>query len=1856
MVDLGPTRLPIFLRISDFAEYVETCINENKKQINLIDFLGFHPSFHQYSHSNFSNDPNEKQKLSAQLNHLIRKALIENNAVIVLDGLDEIAFHRSIVVQSVDKFIEEWIYQKNREKDYQSEFARPVDVGGNQIIITTRIAGYHNEPLRCMLTHVTIQPMNANNILNFCINWVKGINKYENTKKDKEEILFQGKSLAEICLTSKYVKQLAQNPLLLTILSLVYHREKTIPGGSAELYHSSIDILFNTWRDSNFTKAEIYSFLSPLAYFLHKNRSTGIISKKELIDFIKKLKPDVNASNLIKFTQLVEDRVGILVAKGDSIFGFLHQSFQEYFVACYFLKVQLNQNPNKSIIKSISSTIVKYLGKSRWREPVLLSLSIININWLLPQKERFYTTFLSKELVLKSLFPKASLTIITSLQGAILPEKTVHQILQLFVFSCIKLRKLSMDSFDFVLNQIYNSIKELKQNHNEVIVDSFLKILDENYLIIDDSLEAPNINDLFCCVADISLQLLFFDPRLCGKLQQGIVAYRDQSSWDWVINKFCRIAVSSFLHKSLSQEPVNFNTYPNLQPLTPLQKNSLNEKLKKLLLIRKLLIAALCGGYQDLGVVHSTTKYYQSIYFPNENTSQKNLAALFEGNVKDNWRIMPEFSEERIYRSSFLFDQILVKVANLTYIPSNYSGEACSFQQISSSIIEKLEPLLKEKLSSKARKFIQSFRIKSSPNRPDSTNIIRSGSVNSFPNEDHEEIIITDSNILKSELYNTEIIDALLAIGYMDESKLKDFILGGGAESCVESFRRISISVQDPAIRSRFYIYKSLQILIEKTPALHFEQILFTICQSLTNACEFLDVSVILGTKHKQINQRVLETIPLIKYTKSRRLKAIILGIYVLERIVSFVTENKQHSSVLSAESLLEMKEVNYNIISETLSLLPLIYRRILNSSKQMKLLEPWPFSECYCLPLWNKNDDEVIPIESLTTIETIPSEWWKVFAIRAMIAIALKTKESHELIPEILVVQLFCVQSESFQLYEQFLQIPESESSKSSSKQPVEYLIQAINVLQNPYYKARALWRLCRFIFYNRDKFIHVAIETAKLISHVPRKAIILEKLMEIATDKAIGLQLLNEITELSGKIIDPNNQARLYARLASSSFTTPKQSIQFINRAIKCAPNVPNAFKKSTLYIELWEIINKNPYFAKCMIKWNRNVNKQQNNLWTYYYSKQLSGLCLLQLLNKISESTHDIFIPLTLYSIFNDAYTIYSHLQYKSSNLWSELQDETNFAQVYKILCKRAESKDSFGLVLDMNATVVIDQLITMKKIGTKVHVDGKEESVFDLLAKLLANVSDSSPDALSYFNSWIEVKHSDIQRQASLLLAEHAYITRETVPFLVDLLQMGDDRSKLRVQFALHGKNCDTTNSNRRLRTSLLQKDTLDYLSEIAWNSLLNKKLIISQTISWMGHDMIHDDPSVMIYYAGKIDSATNYEQYYKASFWIVLCECVTKDVWKIMAETLSQGSFSMNTRHCFLISAAKAAHSSTMCIGNWPEDAFDDLVKCKIDKETISSLTNFQDWPVCIANASLKALQLPCDSNLQLYQVAEKILEEDRKSFSIANFLSSKESFIQFGESFFHKVDTLSTSDQIFESCIPIAAGLLSQNPEIMTSILLPWLEESLQSNNYKQKLIQNSYYDYSFDRKENSLLQLASAISNQFPQTFQNYSSKKLSELLIDAVQSHTNSIGRIAALQLLCLYGPSCSAYIGIKSALLDVSNVKDFTILLCSKFRDLDKEALTILINDMSQVTTPDLILSIAKILSSVYLNNTTSEEHKSKILKCFSKSVTQKYANIPLYNISNISNQSSNLLIRCIGFLDSALCYEFAKISGI
>ncbi|MEO0374102.1 MAG: NACHT domain-containing protein [Cyanobacteria bacterium P01_A01_bin.17] len=275
------------------------------------------------------------------------KALKKGRLLVLLDGLDEVPTQNlTQVIRKIQDFVDQ--YDTNR------------------FIASCRTAAYHGYFKRC--ADVAIAEFDGSQIKQFIHNWFHSeLDQQAGTAANCWELLQRPENASAL--------ELAQTPLLLTFLCLVYDESQNLPDNRSTLYRKALDILLERWAaEKRIQREAIYqglhtdlekALLSEIAYKKFEADQL-FFSKQEVINQITTfLAETLDAPKHLDgqaVLHAIEVQQGILVERAEGIYSFSHLTIQEFLTARYAT------NNQKCLEKLIST----HLANSHWREVFLL--------------------------------------------------------------------------------------------------------------------------------------------------------------------------------------------------------------------------------------------------------------------------------------------------------------------------------------------------------------------------------------------------------------------------------------------------------------------------------------------------------------------------------------------------------------------------------------------------------------------------------------------------------------------------------------------------------------------------------------------------------------------------------------------------------------------------------------------------------------------------------------------------------------------------------------------------------------------------------------------------------------------------------------------------------------------------------------------------------------------------------------------------------------------------------------------------------------------------------------------------------------------------------------------------------------------------------------------------------------------------------------------------------------------------------------------------------------------------------------------------------------------------------------------
>lgn len=323
---------------------------------------------------------------------LLKQHLLQQGGIIFLDGLDEVPETervRNLIKQVVG--------------DYACLFPKC------HIVVTSRTYAYQrrewklSEFAETVLSVFTEPQINA-----FVTHWyayiarLRGMNTHE-CQNQIDELL------RSICQSSR-LRELAERPILLTLMTSLHASRGRLPEKPVELYKETVGLLLHRWEWHKFTHAnpqgeivteyqsllqwldvdrdKVLLFLGELAYHAHAAQvvpfdGTARISEDALVAGLWRLSKAQSAGKAQRITveqveKHLRDRAGLLVSPDEGVYTFPHRSFQEYLTAVYLTRQQDYPDNMADLVRS---------DPNRWREVTLLAAAsaanVAPMIWLL---------------------------------------------------------------------------------------------------------------------------------------------------------------------------------------------------------------------------------------------------------------------------------------------------------------------------------------------------------------------------------------------------------------------------------------------------------------------------------------------------------------------------------------------------------------------------------------------------------------------------------------------------------------------------------------------------------------------------------------------------------------------------------------------------------------------------------------------------------------------------------------------------------------------------------------------------------------------------------------------------------------------------------------------------------------------------------------------------------------------------------------------------------------------------------------------------------------------------------------------------------------------------------------------------------------------------------------------------------------------------------------------------------------------------------------------------------------------------------------------------------------------------------
>ena len=291
------------------------------------------------------------------LNHILNNC----KSLIIFDGLDEI--FDITEKHEITNDIENFIAVHNQVK----------------VIVTSRFIGYDDAALKEeSVTKLTINEFNDEQVVNYIRNWYTAEEENETDRNKEINDLISKKNLIS--------QEIISNPLLLSLIVILYRNNLKVPESKLEIYQSCTKTLVDKWDHSKNLKISlpetIYkrkdAVFADLAYWQYKELSTkeGKITYSRAKNTVAKSLTE-KLKEVDEYTCDIYAEQFLEYAQNRSLYfdnNFTHKTFLEYFTA-FWIFSNIEKKHKK---KQRDELIEKYVTSSYWHIVLELLINLID--------------------------------------------------------------------------------------------------------------------------------------------------------------------------------------------------------------------------------------------------------------------------------------------------------------------------------------------------------------------------------------------------------------------------------------------------------------------------------------------------------------------------------------------------------------------------------------------------------------------------------------------------------------------------------------------------------------------------------------------------------------------------------------------------------------------------------------------------------------------------------------------------------------------------------------------------------------------------------------------------------------------------------------------------------------------------------------------------------------------------------------------------------------------------------------------------------------------------------------------------------------------------------------------------------------------------------------------------------------------------------------------------------------------------------------------------------------------------------------------------------------------------------------
>ena len=267
----------------------------------------------------------------AELRQFLAHELDRGRCLVLLDGLDEVKGEERLAIY-------QWL------ESFATEYSQ------NRFVVSSRVVGYTGFHLPGEVAEAVLRPFTEAQVERYVRAFHQAYVRWETNAEPIDE--GEADRLLEALRASPRLSGLARNPFMLSALALIHRAEGKLPRHRVQVYEVFARALCETWAEARRLVAgetrkptieyeeEALPILGELALAMHEQYPTGVAPEEFVIGKLatalehqKGVSGVAAQSAAREFLERAGQEVQLLLERGPGEWGFLHLTFQEFFVA-----------------------------------------------------------------------------------------------------------------------------------------------------------------------------------------------------------------------------------------------------------------------------------------------------------------------------------------------------------------------------------------------------------------------------------------------------------------------------------------------------------------------------------------------------------------------------------------------------------------------------------------------------------------------------------------------------------------------------------------------------------------------------------------------------------------------------------------------------------------------------------------------------------------------------------------------------------------------------------------------------------------------------------------------------------------------------------------------------------------------------------------------------------------------------------------------------------------------------------------------------------------------------------------------------------------------------------------------------------------------------------------------------------------------------------------------------------------------------------------------------------------------------------------------------------------------------------